>query len=273
MLLRELREQVIEAGLEANRRGIVHGTAGNFSIRDHESGLIAISPTGMPYGAMTAAIIAVITLVHGALVYIPTFLWSIGVIPSVDPQVYRMLWWALGHSSQQINVAAMVAIWYMLAALTVGGVVLNEKVSRTAFVLYILYALYLRFSGSEWPWQRKPAEAPDESWRPEEAPARQLLSEADALAARGLFSEAAHLLLFRSIEDIDQRRPELVRPALTSRDIAALPAIPDRPRGAFARIAAMVERSLFARRPLGADDWHDCRAAYEDFAFAEGWRG
>ncbi len=91
------------------------------------------------YGAMTAAIIAVITLVHGALVYIPTFLWSIGVIPSVDPQVYRMLWWALGHSSQQINVAAMVAIWYMLAALTVGGVVLNEKVSRTAFVLYILF--------------------------------------------------------------------------------------------------------------------------------------
>lgn len=142
-----------------------------------------------------------------------------------------------------------------------------------AFVLYILYALYLRFSGSEWPWQRRPAEAPDESWRPDEAPARQLLSEADALAARGRFSEAAHLLLFRSIEDIDQRRPELVRPALTSRDIAALPAIPDRPRGAFARIAAMVERSLFARRPLGADDWRDCRAAYEDFAFAEGWRG
>ena len=90
------------------------------------------------YGAMTAAIIAVITLVHGAMVYIPTFLWSIGVLPSVDPQVYRMLWWALGHSSQQINVAAMVAIWYMLAALTVGGVVLNEKVSRMAFVLYIL---------------------------------------------------------------------------------------------------------------------------------------
>jgi cytochrome c oxidase subunit I len=57
----------------------------------------------------------------------------------VDPQVYRMLWWALGHSSQQINVAAMVAIWYLLGALTVGAVVLNEKISRTAFVLYILF--------------------------------------------------------------------------------------------------------------------------------------
>ena len=35
----------------------------------------------------------------------------------------------------------------------------------------------------------------------------------------------------------------------------------------------LVERSLFARRPLAEGDWRDCRAAYEDFAFAEGWRG
>jgi cytochrome c oxidase subunit 1 len=91
------------------------------------------------YGAMVAAIIAVITLLHGAMIYVPTFLWSIGLISSVDPEIYRMLWWALGHSSQQINVAAMVAVWYMLGALTVGAVVLNEKVSRAAFVLYVLF--------------------------------------------------------------------------------------------------------------------------------------
>ena len=90
------------------------------------------------YGAVTAAIIAVITLVHGAAIYIPTYLWSLGLM-EVDPQVYRMIWWGLGHSSQQINVAAMVAIWYMLGALTVGAVVLNEKISRSAFVLYILF--------------------------------------------------------------------------------------------------------------------------------------
>src|SRR5688500_8370005 len=90
------------------------------------------------YGAMTAAIIAVITLLHGAAIYIPTYLWSLGLM-EVDPQVYRMIWWGLGHSSQQINVAAMVAIWYMLGALTIGSVVLNEKISRSAFVLYILF--------------------------------------------------------------------------------------------------------------------------------------
>lgn len=90
------------------------------------------------FGGLTAAIIAAVTLLHGAIIYIPTFFWSLGMM-EVDPQVYRMVWWGLGHSSQQINVAAMVAIWYLLAAFTVGGVVLNEKISRLAFVLYILF--------------------------------------------------------------------------------------------------------------------------------------
>ena len=90
------------------------------------------------FGALTAAIIAVITLLHGAAIYIPTFLWSIG-IGEVDPQVYRMVWWGLGHSSQQINVAAMVSVWYLLGALTVGAVVVNQKISRWAFVLYVLF--------------------------------------------------------------------------------------------------------------------------------------
>jgi cytochrome c oxidase subunit 1 len=90
------------------------------------------------FGALTAAIIAVITLLHGAVIYIPTFLWSLGYM-TVDPQVYRMVWWGLGHSSQQINVAAHVSVWYLLAGLTVGGVVVNEKISRMAFVLYVLF--------------------------------------------------------------------------------------------------------------------------------------
>jgi cytochrome c oxidase subunit 1 len=90
------------------------------------------------FGAATAAIIAVITLGHGAAIYIPTFLWSLDLM-HVDPQVYRLVWWGLGHSSQQINVAAMVSIWYLLGALTIGSVVLNEKVSRGAFALYVLF--------------------------------------------------------------------------------------------------------------------------------------
>jgi cytochrome c oxidase subunit 1 len=90
------------------------------------------------FGAATAAIIAAITLLHGAAIYIPTYLWSLGLM-NMDAQIYRLVWWGLGHSSQQINVAAMVSVWYLLGAFTIGAVVINEKISRTAFVLYVLF--------------------------------------------------------------------------------------------------------------------------------------
>jgi cytochrome c oxidase subunit 1 len=101
-------------------------------------GVLTTSLPLVTFGALTAAIIAAVTLLHGAVVYIPTFLWSLGWM-EIDPSFYRLIWWGLGHSSQQINVAAMVSLWYLLGALTVGGVVLNEKISRVAFVLYILF--------------------------------------------------------------------------------------------------------------------------------------
>lgn len=91
------------------------------------------------FGATAAAIIAVITLLHGAVVMIPTFLWSIGVIDMPDPAWYRLVWWGLGHSSQQINVAAMISIWYLLGAIIVGAKPLNQAVCRGAFVLYIFF--------------------------------------------------------------------------------------------------------------------------------------
>ncbi len=91
------------------------------------------------FGAMTAAIIAVFTLASGAIILIPTFLWSIGIIGHIDPVVYKLVWWGMGHSSQQINVAAHVAVWYAIAAMVLGAKPLSEKVSRTAFLMYILF--------------------------------------------------------------------------------------------------------------------------------------
>lgn len=91
------------------------------------------------FGLAAAGIIALVTLAHGAAIYIPTLLWSLGLIPNIDTAVYRTVWWALGHPSQQINVAAMISIWYLLGTLTVGSKPVNEKVCRGAFLLYILF--------------------------------------------------------------------------------------------------------------------------------------
>lgn len=91
------------------------------------------------FGAIAAAIIAVVTLLHGAVVMIPTFTFSMGWTPEPDPMWYRMIWWGLGHQSQQVNVCAMVAIWYLVAYLVTGAKPVNEAICRTAFVLYILF--------------------------------------------------------------------------------------------------------------------------------------
>lgn len=91
------------------------------------------------FGALTAAIIAVFTIASGAVILIPTWLWSLGLISDIDPLLYKVVWWAMGHSSQQINVSAHVSIWYLIGALLLGAKPLSEKVSRTAFFLYILF--------------------------------------------------------------------------------------------------------------------------------------
>lgn len=135
----------------------------------------------------------------------------------------------------------------------------------------LLYLIVTRVAG----WQRgqrrdRPASAAE--WQIEEGSARQLLGDADALAAQGRFSEAAHMLLHRSIDEIDRHRPASVRKALTSRDIAALPNIPPSPAAAFRAIVRAVERSLFGGRALDERDWHECREAYQRFAFAREWQ-
>lgn len=91
------------------------------------------------FGATAAAIIAVVTLLHGAIVMIPTFTYSMGWTAQPDPMWYRVIWWGLGHQSQQVNVCAMVSVWYLVANLTTGAKPVNETVCRTAFLLYILF--------------------------------------------------------------------------------------------------------------------------------------
>jgi hypothetical protein len=144
--------------------------------------------------------------------------------------------------------------------------------------LALALTVYQRVRHGEWRLRRRRrpeaiAVGPEEeAWSPEAAPARSWLREADALAAEGRYAEAVHHLLFRSIEDIGRRRPRLVRPALTSRELAAADALPAPARSLFADIAGLVERSLFGGRPVGAGDWSAARAAYADLVLPGTWR-
>jgi cytochrome c oxidase subunit 1 len=92
------------------------------------------------FGSLVYAIIGIFTWVSGAIIMIPTMLWSMGLISNIDPQMYRLVFWGLAHSTQQMNITIHITIWYALAAILFGARPLSEKVSRTAFVLY-LFAL------------------------------------------------------------------------------------------------------------------------------------
>lgn len=60
MLLKELREKIIEIGLRMVEDGVAHGSQGNISAIDPETGYIAITPSAIPYRIRKAEDIAII---------------------------------------------------------------------------------------------------------------------------------------------------------------------------------------------------------------------
>ena len=140
------------------------------------------------------------------------------------------------------------------------------------FLLYHLVPAFARWVDNL-PLMRKrqPEAEGDVVGHAEAGAARALLAEADALAAAGRFGEAVHLLLYRSVEDIEGRRPGLVRPAMTSRELAEAHDLPAVARGAFSHIARAVEISLFGGRSIDSDAWTACRSAYAELTVPKNW--
>lgn len=174
----------------------------------------------------------------------------------VQPEIPGWLLW-LGKLLKQIAPYMKYVFWVGLAVVA----------------LLILYAIARETLRLRQPAAR--AEAPrlsaDPPWRPDAEQARDLLASADQLAAEGRFLEAAHLLLLRSVQDIQKHRPKALRVSLTAREIAVSPILPEAARPAFAGIARVVERGLFGGRSVDGDDFIACRTAYEAFALPEGW--
>lgn len=154
-----------------------------------------------------------------------------------------------GPIGEMLGISWPVMKWVLLALLVAG----------LLYFLWKLLAPVLERNGESY-------EAKEYDWAPAREEALALLEDADRLAAEGKYDEATHLLLKRSVHQIASARPDWVEPSSTARELAALPALPDAARTAFGTIAERVERSLFALRTLGAEDWHAAREAYATFA-------
>ena len=174
--------------------------------------------------------------------------------PAIQPPP---LW--LRHLLEFLDSHAVVLKW--------GGWVLLGAVVLTIGYFLVRYLLQRGLAGADhFPVRPMPA------WQPTAEQARLLLRDADALAAQGRFEEAAHLLLLVAIQEIGDRRPGLVLPALTSREIATLDALTPQAREIFSNIALVVERCIFGGRPLAAGDYGQVRNAFEQFTVPHTWQ-
>ena len=165
---------------------------------------------------------------------------------------------ALGQLLQALGPFLNVIFW--------GGVI-----AIAALILYFIgLEIVRRLPGATAQGPATETPPPKPQFRPSQARAQALLEEADRLARDGRFSEAARVLLHRSINDIEDAFPNLIVPSLTAREIGHIEQLSARGREVFVLIARAVERSLFGGRALDADDFAVCRHAYVDFVFGPG---
>lgn len=175
--------------------------------------------------------------------------------PKPPPRWLQAIFEFLGNLGPVLQV-----IFWIAVALVVAG------------VLYFLFgeALRVRFGRDG----KGKVDNPDDvlpDLRPDTQEALTLLEEADALARAGKFAEAVHLLLFRSINDIQQRLEGGVPRSLTAREIGSLRHLPERAKRGLGPIIQIVEHSFFGGRDVDAEGWKTARESYEHFAFGEGW--
>jgi hypothetical protein len=174
--------------------------------------------------------------------------------PSKPPDWLRELLEMLGHVFGFLAPFLEYIFW--------GGVVVVVGLIAYAILTEVLR----RLPSGDGP-QAEPLDLPEPEFHPAAERARALLEEADRLAREGRFAEAVRILLHRSIEDMEQAFPSAIMPSMTSREISTLRHLSTQGRETFVKIARAVEASLFGGRPLTADNFAECRAAYQSFAF------
>ncbi|MGF1594407.1 MAG: hypothetical protein ACFCUW_14075 [Kiloniellaceae bacterium] len=92
------------------------------------------------------------------------------------------------------------------------------------------------------------------------------LAEADRLAAAGRFGEAIHLLLMVAMERLHRELGPRVAPAMTSREVLRLPALPEATVAPLTRMVELSEISHFGGRRAGEPDYRSARDGFLRFS-------
>ena len=120
----------------------------------------------------------------------------------------------------------------------------------------VLLLLLLARESGRWLRYRKPATVPRAEPPQPAAPAPPPeLTEIEALAGRGDFAAAAHLLLLRTLRHLAECGQARVAAAATSREVLRSVTLPAESRDALGTLVATVERGHFGGVELSTEDW------------------
>jgi len=101
------------------------------------------------------------------------------------------------------------------------------------------------------------------------APAGPRVADAEAMARRGAYGEAVHLLLLVAIGALVRRRGGLPA-SLTSREVLAASGLAGEAREGLAELVRAAESWLFGGAALGEDDWRRSAEAFDRLSAAGG---
>ncbi len=148
-------------------------------------------------------------------------------------------------------------------------------VGVAAFVIWIIYFLVEKFEWRASAKEGKTAKAVKKTYSTEQSdlPVEDRLfslEDADAFAADGNYSDAAHILLIVAIDFIQRKVRGMLAISETSREIIRNEEVEQQDRKLILPIVENVEKSLFAGHLMGQEEYDRCRSSFIELVQSNG---
>jgi hypothetical protein len=137
-------------------------------------------------------------------------------------------------------------------------------------VATVLVILILSIRSQDRDVEVRKSSAPARKRKPKPEWTRGPLDEAAELAKQGQYAEAIRVLLGGSFEGLHRGQDVSIDRCFTSREILARARLEGDQRSALQKLVGAVERSLFAGRGAGAEDYSTCVESYQSLLASQG---
>jgi cytochrome c oxidase subunit 1 len=110
--------------------------------REHPTEPAPLAMHGMLITAILWLIATLGVAIEDVVLLIP---WSLGLTPTVDPMLARMLFWYFGHPLVYFWLLPAYVVWYTIFPKVAGGKLFSDPLGRLVFILFLLLSTPVGF--------------------------------------------------------------------------------------------------------------------------------